>query len=160
MPSPSAPEPNIAVLLATVLQNVAAEHQPLLIAIAERLAADRYRGWSATPEAASHADALRACAAREEDIAGRIERLYPNAETIQARLRLQNPDLFDINRTLFDRPLQQQWRIQAQGERLGAATWRSLARRETDPQRAQVLETCAQLEEASAEVLEGILAGG
>jgi hypothetical protein len=64
----------------------------------------------------------------------------------------------EINRTLFvNRPLRQQFAIQAQGERLGAATWRSLARGESDAARSAVLRSCAELEEASALVLEGIL---
>src|SRR5262245_14025170 len=39
--------PNVAAALAQVLQRVPRRQQPLLIAIAERLAADRYRGWAA-----------------------------------------------------------------------------------------------------------------
>lgn len=162
MASPdAAPLPDVAVVLATVLQNVPAEQQPLLVALAERLAAERYRGWANEPGVAPHADELRACAAREEDIAARIEALHPNAAAVQAALRAQNPALGEINQALFaTRPLRQQLAIQAQGERLGAATWRSLARRESDAVRAQVLQRCAELEEASAVVLEAILARG
>lgn len=153
------PLPNVAVVLAAVLQNVPAENQPLLIAIAERLAAERYRGWAGESTLVWHAEQLRACAAREEDIAARIEGLFRNAAAIQAGLRAQNPELVEINQALFaKRSLSQQLAIQAQGERLGAATWRALARREPDPARAHVLERCAELEEASAVILEAILA--
>jgi hypothetical protein len=150
--------PNLAETFAAVLQTVAVERQPLLIAIAERLAAERYRAWAADPGVADHRSDLLACAAREEDIAARVEALYVGAAEIQANIRTNNPGLMEINRTLFaHRPLRQQFAIQAQGERLGAATWRSLARHETDAARSAVLRTCAELEEASALVLEGIL---
>jgi hypothetical protein len=151
--------PNVAVLLASLLQRVPAERQPLLIALAERLAAARYRGWAADATVAAHAADLRACAAREEDIATSIEGLYADAATVQAELRAQHPELMDINQSLFaQRPLHQQFAIQAQGERLGAATWRSLARQTSDRHRAEILERCAELEEASAVVLEAIRA--
>lgn len=150
--------PNVAVVLATVLQKVRQEEQPLLIALAERLAAERYRGWASEPTMTAHAAELRACAAREEDIATRIEGMHAEAAAVQQRLRTQYPELFEVNASLFaGRPLRDQFTIQAQGERLGAATWRSLARGESKEERAQILETCAQLEEASAAVLEALL---
>src|SRR6185369_8899812 len=104
-PSMSAPDgpslPNVAVLLATVLQQCPQENQPLLIALAERLAAERYRRWSEEPSVARHAQDLRDCAAREESIAAQVEGLYPKAAGIQAALRAQHPDLFEINASLF-----------------------------------------------------------
>ena len=127
------------------------EHQPLLIAIAERFAAERYRGWAAGTRSRGACGGAACLRRARRKIAGRMEGLYPNAAAIQARLRVQNPDLFEINRALFDRPVRQRWSIQAQGERLGAATWRSLARREADPT-VRRCSTCAQLEEASAVV--------
>src|SRR5580765_6367154 len=118
MSKPDGPSlPNVAVILATVLQQCPVEHQPLLIAIAERLAAERYRGWAEEPDVASHAADLRACAAREESIAAHVEGLYPNASAIQAALRAQHPDLVEINAALFaQRSLRHQFAIQAQGE--------------------------------------------
>jgi hypothetical protein len=66
-----------------------------------------------------------------------------------------------VNRTLFaGRPLADQLRIQARGERLGAATWRAFAARETSPERRDVLLACAVLEEESAAVLESIVVAG
>jgi hypothetical protein len=151
--------PNVGEAIAPVLARVADADRPLLIAIAERLAAERYRGWAADPANAAHADALRACADREEDIASRVEGLYADAGARAREILAAHPDLGDVNRTLFaGRPCAQQFAIQAGGERLGAATWRAFARRETDARRRDVLLSCAPLEEASAEVLERILA--
>jgi hypothetical protein len=150
--------PDIGEALAPVLARVAPEHHPLLVALAERLAAERYRAWADAPANAAHAADLRACASREEDIATRVEALYPDAPTVQRDIRAGSPDIDEINRTLFaGRPFAEQFTIQARGERLGAATWRALASRETEPRRRQVLLSCAGLEEASAMVLEAIV---
>ena len=149
--------PNVAELIAGALARVAEADRPLLIAIAERMAAERYRGWAADPAAAADAAALLACAAREEDIASRIEGLYPDAADRARGLEAASPDLGEVNRTLFaGRPLAQQFAIQAGGERLGAATWRALAALRTDPVGREALLACAPLEEASAQFLESL----
>jgi hypothetical protein len=153
--------PDIGEVLAPILVRIPREQQPLLIAVAERLAARRYRGWADEPALASRAADLRACADREEAIADRVEGLYPDASSIQGALLSDHPELDEVNRTLFaGRPLADQLTIQARGERLGAATWRSFARAESDPRRRDVLLSCAPLEEDSAHVLESILAAG
>jgi len=153
--------PNIAEVLSRVLQRVPRERQPLLIALAERLAAERYRGWAADPANARRRAELLACAAREEDIAGRIEGLYPNAGEVQREITAHNPDLEEINRSLFaGRPLREQFAIQANGERLGAATWRAFAQQAPSAGARATFLACADLEEASAAVLESYLASG
>jgi len=148
--------PDIGQVLAPILARVSAEHRPLLVALAERLAADRYRGWAAAASDPQRRERLLACAEREEDIARRVDALYPDAGGIQREIAARNPDLQDVNRALFaDRPLNDQYTIQARGERLGAATWRSLAKQV--PQARDTFLACAELEEASAEVLESLL---
>jgi hypothetical protein len=150
--------PNVAKAIAGALALVAEPDRPLLIAILERMAAERYRAWADDPANATHSNALRACAAREDDIASRVEGLYPDADTRARALLAAHPDLSETNRTFFaGRPFAQQFAMQAGGERLGAATWRSFATNETDPRRRDVFWSCAPLEETSAEVLEGIL---
>jgi hypothetical protein len=152
--------PDIGVAIRAVLQQVPREEQPLLIATAERLAAARYRAWAQDPAMASRAAELQACSAREEDIANRVEALFPRAVETQRALLARHPELEDIDRTLFgSRAVRDQLAIQARGERLGAATWRAFARHAPEAARP-VFETCAELEEASARVLETILAGG
>jgi hypothetical protein len=130
------------------------EQQPLLIAIAERLAAERYRGWA---DASAESAGFLACAAREEEIARRVEGLYPDAALIQRDILAANPDLEDVNRSIFaGRSLELQLAIQAQGERLGAATWRAFAEHADDPKARATFLDCALLEEASAVFLEGL----
>jgi hypothetical protein len=151
--------PDIGAVLAPLLARVSEGDRPLLVAMAERLAAERYRVWARDPAAAGHEKRLLACADREEEIAGRIESLYPDAAARRQAIRTAIPELDEINRTLFaGRPVAEQLAIQASGERLGAATWRSLARAASDPHQGETFLGCAPLEEASAEVLESILA--
>ncbi len=149
--------PDIAEVLAPILGRVAREQRPLLIAIAERLAADRYRGWAEATEDPTDRAELLACASREEDIASRVEALHEKAKAIQADILAKHTDLVELNRTLFDgRPVEDQYRIQAQGERVGASTWRSFAER-AEPAARETYLDCAELEVRSAEVLESIL---
>ena len=149
--------PDVVAILAQLLQRVPRQDQPLLIAIAERMAALRYRTWAAEMTEPDRA-ALLACAGREEEIARRVESLYPAADSTQQELRRRNPDLDDLNRSLFaGRPLRQQFTIQAQGERLGAATWRAFAEHAQDPTARATLQACAALEEENAAVLESLL---
>src|SRR5262245_20577520 len=120
--------PSVGEAIAPLLASIPREEQPLLIAYAERLAAERYRGWARLPDGAAHAIDLLACAAREEEIARRVEALHANAAEHQRRLLASHPELLEVNRTLFaGRPFAEQITIQARGERLGAATWRSFA---------------------------------
>lgn len=147
--------PDLAEVLGRVLQRVPLAEQPLLVALAERLAAERYRGWA--EEDPAHAAGLLACAAREEEIARRVEGLHPDRESTTRQLLARNPDLLDINRSLFaGRPLADQFTLQARGERLGAATWRAFAGAESDPVRRDVFLGCVLLEEESAAFLESI----
>ena len=66
-------------------------------------------------------------------------------------------DLEQTFETIAPYTIEEQFRIQAQGERLGAATWRSFARHAESQQTAKVFESCAVLEEESATFLESLL---
>jgi hypothetical protein len=130
----------------------------LVVALAERLAAERYRGWAREVADAGQTSGLLACAEREEEIARRIEGLYPDGAAAQRDMLERNPDLLDVNRSLFaGRPLGQQLLLQARGERLGAATWRAFARAAEDSGARSTFLACAALEEESAAFLESLL---
>lgn len=97
-------------------------------------------------------------AAREEEIASRIEGPYAGAVATQRELLIANPDLLEVNTRLFaGLTLEQQFEIQAQGERLGAATWRAFAERATDTRAQDLFRGCAPLEEESAVFLERLI---
>jgi len=149
--------PNVAEILAPLLARIPRDHQPLLIAIAERMAAERYRSWASQVAAPQQAVDLLACAVREEEIASRVEALYPDSSAIERDILANNSDLQEINRGIFaDRPLREQFLIQAQGERLGAATWRAFAQNANGASQ-QAFLACADLEEASAQVLDALV---
>jgi hypothetical protein len=149
--------PNIAEVLGPLLQRVPLEHQPLLVALAERMAAERYRGWAGQVAQPDRKSGLLACADREEEIARRVEALYPAAASTERELLAGNPDLVEINRSLFaPYSLDQQFELQAQGERVGAATWRAFARHQTNEQAREIFLGCAFLEEDNAAFLESL----
>jgi hypothetical protein len=153
--SPGTELPSIAEVLGGVLRRVPRAQQPLLIALAERLAAERYRGWADEVGDADRRSGLLACADREDQIASRVEALYPAAAAIQRDILEKNPDLIEVNRSLFaGRPLDEQFLLQVGGERLGAATWRSFARAEENAEARRAFLECALLEEESAAFLE------
>ena len=150
--------PGIAEVAGPFFEKASREERPLLVALAERMAAKRYRGWA---EAAANEDArsqLLACAEREEEIARRVEALHPEAARVQQSLLEKYPDLEDLYASIFvDRSIRDQHAIQAQGERVGAATWRAFANGTENPAEREVFLACALLEEESATVLESLL---
>ena len=73
----SAALPDVGEVIAPVLAQVPRERQPLLIALAERMAAERYRGWAGQVEGAAERAQLLACAAREEEIAAVAAEFFP-----------------------------------------------------------------------------------
>jgi hypothetical protein len=151
------PLPDLAAILRPILERVPPGQRPLLVALAERLAAERYRRWADEAHDPEERAGLLACAAREEEIARRAEALAPDAADVQRAILLANPDLEGTNRTLFaGRPLAEQYAIQARGERLGAATWRTFAERETRADARETYLGCALLEEESAALLESL----
>ena len=152
--------PDIGTIVRGALERVEPRLHPLFIALAERLAAERYRGW-ATEADASARSGLLACAEREDQIADRIAALYPDAATLQAKLRADHPEIGEMADTIFaGRPLAQQFAIQAAGERAGADAWRLFAAGAPNDAARRTLLACAELEEASAVYLESLLAKG
>jgi len=150
--------PDLAKTLAPAFQKLEPAERPVLLAALERLAAQRYRMW-ANEHPDPHVKAgLRACADREEEIARRVESLYPDAAESQDKLLAANPEFLHLNRTLFEeRPLKDQFVMQAQGERAGAAAWRAHAAAAADPSVRELLQSCSPLEEANAAFLESLL---
>lgn len=149
--------PDVAAILGPILASVPAEERPLLLAIAERLAAERYRRWAGETDVPERAAGLLACAAREDEIASRVEAVFPNAAAVQARLRAAHPEVVTVADALFgSRPLGEQFAIQAAGERAGASAWRALAAAVPDGPVRQAFLGCAPLEEASAAYLESL----
>jgi hypothetical protein len=154
------PLPDLVALLGPFLERLPARVHPRFLAALERRAAERYLAWAAGHDDAGTAAGLRAAAEREVAIASHVEDLFPEAAgDADLLVEVVREVAEGFGALLQGRALREQLAIQAAGERAGAATWRRLATRETDPGRRAVLERCAMLEEESARFLEATLAG-
>ena len=148
--------PNLAVLLARHIAPVAEAARPAILAGLERGAAGRYREWATRAQSSS--PGLLACAKREEEIAERVDRLFPveagDQPDVEAALAAAKAAYLSI----FDGlSLREQLTIQAGAERQGAEAWRSIASQQTDPVVSDELAICAGLEEQTAEFLDSLL---
>ena len=147
--------PNFAILLGPFIAEVPEQGRPRFLALLERGAAERYRDWAR--ELPEHAETLLACAEREDEIADRVEAIFPIATELQEEIARPLPRARDVYYDVFaGLPLQDQLAVQADAERQGAAAWRGLAGGHEDAAVREELERCARLEEASAEALEAL----
>jgi rubrerythrin len=150
--------PDLGEQLRPLIQALPSAIQPRLMARLERAAADRYRAWAAACPDPATAEGLRACAGREEEVAARVETRYPPQPDEQRYFGEALPTIAEAYRSaLAERPLDEQYAIQAAAERRGAAFWRFLASSVTDASVRETLRSCAELEELSAEFLEALL---
>jgi hypothetical protein len=153
-------EVRLTELVGPALAGLAPEEQPAIIALAERIAAGRYRAWAEQIGDGAARATLLACAEREDEIASRVEARVPGAAAVQAAAQAAHPRLAEGYAALFaGLSLPEQLSLQAGAERVGAATWRNLAGAAADPDR-RVYLACAELEEASADALETLVASG
>jgi hypothetical protein len=155
---PAVAVPDFALLLAPAISAVPEEALPAFLARLERTAASRYRMWAkAVPE---HAEGLLDCAAREDNIADRVEQFYPVTapEQIAAMDRAIGPAKEAYYAVFSNLTPVEQMTIQANAERQGAAAWRAMIDQESDAARQAALEQCALIEEASADYLDALLA--
>ncbi|MFK7974840.1 MAG: hypothetical protein AB8C02_01810 [Halioglobus sp.] len=149
--------PNFGELLAPYIGSVPPEAMPAFLARLERTAADRYRMWAeAVPE---HAAGLLECAAREDDIADRVEQIYP--ATSPEQVAAMEAAIVPAKATYYDVFAQlspfEQMSIQAKAERQGAQAWRNMIEAEPNADTKAALEACASIEEASADYLDALL---
>jgi hypothetical protein len=146
--------PNFGELLAEHLGNLPAEALPVLLANLERGAAERYRQWAA--ELTEFSDDILASADREDDIANRVEQLFPLSDKHQEIVDSIVPQAKKTYLSVFEGlTVIQQITIQANAERQGAAAWRGLA--EAYPQFSAQLEQLALTEETNADQLDSLL---
>ena len=157
-PSPDAIEPpNFGALLADYIGSVPDASRPRFLARLERGAADRYRGWAAAlPE---HAETLLSCAASEEEIAIRVDRLYDvipeDLAAIEKALPSAIETYFDVFRGLS---VKHQLALQAAAERQGSQAWQGLKQPGLSTEHAAELDALTALELQSAERVEALVA--
>jgi hypothetical protein len=119
---------SIAGAFEPLLALVAADEIPMVLAILERAAANRYRAWAGQAKSAIEEAGLLACAAREDEIAEFIESLETDAESVAASLHERIPDFearYDAVMAGLDRT--EQLRVQAEGEMGGAGYMQQFA---------------------------------
>ena len=156
--SPELEIPRFGQLLQPLMVGFAREELPAFLAALERTAADRYRHWAEACDDPDEANGLLACAAREDEIAQRVSKLFPVGEAAADRIDARLPEARSAYYAVFEsHPVRDQYRIQANAERQGAEAWRALAAQQTDAAVREELRACAELEEASAGWLEALL---
>ena len=146
--------PNFGELLAEHLSSVPQAAYPYLLSQLERTAAARYRGWA--EEVPEHRDGILACAAREDDIADRVEALFPPSEEHRALVADIIPKAKATYYSAFEpyTPVEQMT-IQANAERQGANAWQNL--KQAFPDHAAELDELSAIEESSADYLDELL---
>ena len=149
--------PNFGELLGDLIGSLSSAGLPGFLAGLEREAAGRYRAWAqATPDEST---GLLACAAREDEIAERVERLFPLPEADRPALEKNLPEARKRYFQAFEGlTVVQQITIQANAERQGAQAWRGMAvAGQAEGAAREELLACAALEEASADHLDALL---
>jgi 4-carboxymuconolactone decarboxylase len=148
--------PDLAALVGTFFNQCSPTERRVLLAGAERLAAEQYRRWM--EQAGGEArDAFAAAAAREEQVAAVLEKLTPGAPETARALADRFPMLPAAYRSVLEgRSLGDQFSIQAAAERAGGALLRAIAEHESDAAARDELLAAAGLEEANASFLEGV----
>ena len=151
------PLPDIATMLGEFIGGVPEPLQPRFLALLERAAGDRYEAWA--KELPEHAAGLLACRGREIEIAETAERIFPL--DADARAKLEAP-LARAKGTylgaLADLSPRDQFRLQSNGERAGGEAWRAFATALSDAEARKAIERSAELEEANASYLDGVVA--
>ncbi len=147
--------PNFGELLAPYIGQVPAAQLPNFLAMLERGAAERYRGWAqAIPE---HREGLLRCAQREDEIADTVEALFPIDAAARSELAKPLPAARDTYYAVFaNLELSEQLALQAGAERQGAAAWRGMLADIDNAGMCAKLEYCSRLEETSAAYLDTI----
>ena len=146
--------PNFGELLAEHLGAVPPEAYPFLLSQLERTAADRYRGWA--QDVPEHAEGLLACAQSEDEIADRVESMFPPSPEHRALVARIIPEAKETYYSAFDSftPIQQMT-IQAGAERQGAGAWQNL--KTLYPDRADEFDALSKIELGSADYLNTLL---
>lgn len=150
--------PRFGDLLRPLLADLPPHVLPAFLARLERTAADRYRGWAV--QVPTWSAELLACAAREDEIADRITAAFPIDDETAAMLDARLPEARAIYYRAFDGySVHEQLFMQAAAERQGAHAWRSVSKTPgLTPEVLAQLAACSSIEEASADIVDGLLA--
>jgi len=142
----------------SLVDSFAREYRPLLLSLIERQAALRLRAWSTEVVDIIQRRILLACADQKEEIARRIEALFPNAIAIEKEITDTVPEVRQVSLQLL-RPVHLKARLSTQAlvDRICVLAYRDLAEREDFEQVRQTLMSCAVLDTKAAESIESVL---
>ena len=144
---------SIAGAFEPLLPLVTPEEVPMVVAILERIAATKYRDWAEQADTAVERDGLLACAQREDEIAGFIESLQADPQSLVASLRERIPDFEQRYDAVMDGLSRtEQLRVQAEGE-MGGAGYMSQFAAASEGAVAARFESLALCEEANSKFL-------
>lgn len=147
--------PDFGELLAEHLGQVPPEVLPFMLSQLERSAAARYREWA--EQVPGHRQGLLECAAREDEIADRVEAMFPPTEQGRELVASLIPAARATYYEVFsDYSAIDQMTIQANAERQGANAWQGL--KEAYPQLAAKLDELSAIEIRSADYLDRVIA--
>ena len=148
--------PRFGELLSPYISQVPPEITPRFLALLERGAASRYRGWAEMlPE---HAEGLMKCSEAEDEIANRIEGAFHLDESLREKLEAPLPGALDTYYEVFAQfSVWDQLHIQVNAERQGAGAWQRIASTHPDPQVIEVLNSCSALELESADYMDALI---
>lgn len=146
--------PNFGELLAEHLSGVPQEAFPYLLSQLERTAAARYRGWA--DDVPEHSDGIMGCSAREDEIADRVEAIFPPSDEHRELVASIIPRAKDTYYKAFEgfTPIEQMY-IQSKAERQGAGAWQVL--KDVYPDKSEELDAVSAIEIASADYLDVLL---
>ena len=146
--------PKFGELLAPHLSRIPDAARPGALARLERSAAERYRGWAeALPE---HAEGLLTCAAREDEIADRIEAILPVPAEFEALVCEVIPLAVATYYAVFEpNNVWDQMAIQANAERQGSLAWPAMV--PAFPEHTDELMALSTLELKSGDFLDALL---
>ena len=146
--------PKFGELLAPHLSRIPDAARPGALARLERSAAERYRGWAlALP---GHAEGLMACAAREDEIADRIEAILPVPAEFEALVCEVIPLAVATYYAVFEPySVWDQMAIQANAERQGSLAWPAMV--PAFPTHTDELMALSKLELKSGDFLDALL---
>jgi len=107
------------------LSGVPQDAYPYLRSQLERTAAERYRGWA--DEVPEHRSGIMECSAREDEIADRVEAMFPPSDAHRELVSGIIPKAKETYYAAFDgfTPVEQMY-IQSKAERQGAGAWQTL----------------------------------
>ena len=146
--------PNFGELLADHLGQVPPEALPFMLSQLERTAAARYRGWA--EDVPEYRTGLLECAAREDEIADRVEAMFPPSDAHRDLVAQLIPGAKATYYDVFAKysPIEQMT-IQANAERQGADAWQGL--KDAYPELSEALDELSSIEVRSADYLDSIL---